>query len=670
MKLTDPVQLGKYAPLWRKILDVEEVTALDVLFNVPRQAISRVTTAVRDLNYALAKTDVTVEITVTGHQSGNSAKAPAKVKTKEGVEVVLFNTAVAQAKRRFPLGARLIVGGKLGFYGPTPQIANPDYTATLPQHAANQGASATYALVDGLSNRMVHHATLRFLRQFTAFMRALPEWQVNPAVSFFEAIWRLHNPSAPADIALDAPPRLRLAFDELLAIQLGLKLRRRQRLRARLGMMPNGNLALAILVAFGHRLTDDQKAAWEDIKRDLASCHLMDRLVLGDTGSGKSIVALLSAAGVIETGAQAMLCAPTEILARQHYDVMAPLCAAAGIKIGILTGREKGKAREQILEDWRSGGTQLLIGTQALAEPDVIGHDVRLVIMDEEQRVGAEFKQALRKGEVDYLALSATPIPRSLRLAWLGHTEVSELREKPKGRLEVLTYVVPLSQLSEVVKTVKNFLAAGEQCIWVCSLIEENELVVAKSLEERLEYLKEFIPEEVIGVVHGKLKIKNEVMKNFAEGKFKLLLSTTVAEIGIDIGGLTILVAESSERYGLSSCHQMRGRLARRGQQGHAIFVYDEELISETAMARLNVLRSTSDGFRLAEEDLHARNFGDLLGVRQSGMPDYKIAEMPAHEGLIEKAAKEADEILEDDPHLHSPRGEALKVLMDIFKQE
>ena len=398
----------------------------------------------------------------------------------------------------------------------------------------------------------------------------------------------------------------------------------------------------------------------------------MLRLLQGDVGSGKTVVALMAAATVIEGGRQAAIMAPTEILARQHFNTIAPLATAAGIEVAILTGRERGRERSAILERLALGGIHILVGTHALFQEDVEFRDLALAVVDEQHRFGVHQRLALaKKGEaVDVLVMTATPIPRTLVLTYFGDMDISELREKPAGRQPIDTRTLSLDRLNEVVDAVGRALKDGRRVYWVCPLVEESENTDLAAAEERFAALKKKFG-VTVDLVHGRMKgaDKDRAMERFAAGETRLLVATTVIEVGVDVPEATVMVIEHADRFGLAQLHQLRGRIGRGAERSTCLLLYRAPL-GETAKARLNIMRETEDGFRIAEEDLRLRGEGDVLGTRQSGMPGFRIARIEVHGKLIGAARDDAQLILSRDPTLSTPRGEALRHLLYLFERD
>jgi ATP-dependent DNA helicase RecG len=507
----------------------------------------------------------------------------------------------------------------------------------------------------------------------------LPEWQDASRVSrerypsFAAALNALHRPAAPAEVQPESYAWTRLAYDELLAGQLALALVRAH-LRRPAGRATAGTGALrkTLIESLPYSLTASQSRAIKDIAADLAKPERMLRLLQGDVGAGKTVVALLSAATVIEGGRQAALMAPTEILARQHHATIAPLAAKAGIEVAILTGRERGRERSEVLERLRLGDIHILVGTHALFQDDVEFRDLGLAIVDEQHRFGVHQRLALaRKGEaVDMLVMTATPIPRTLVLTYFGDMDISELREKPAGRQPIDTRTLPIERLDEVVEAIGRALSEGRRVYWVCPLVEESEKSDLAAAEERFAELKRKFGART-DLVHGRMKgsEKDAAMARFATGDSRLLVATTVIEVGVDVPQATVMVIEHAERFGLAQLHQLRGRIGRGSERSTCLLLYRPPL-GETAKARLEIMRQTEDGFRIAEEDLRLRGEGDVLGTRQSGVPGFHIARIEVHGKLIGAARDDAQLVLSRDPTLSSERGGALRHLLYLFGRD
>ncbi|WP_029582968.1 ATP-dependent DNA helicase RecG [Bradyrhizobium sp. URHD0069] len=665
--------------LFRYLLDRGETPRLvDLLLHLPASVIDRrARPKIRD---AVPGTVVTLEVTVDRHRPtpGRNPRAPHLVYASDDTgDVVLtyFRAQPGYVEKLLPVGAKRFVSGTLQMFDGTPQIVHPDRVVDEAGFAKLSGIDPVYPLTEGLALGSLRRAMAQALQK----LPDLPEW-ISPEVlrrckfpPIAEALNRVHMPSELTDILPDGPFWSRLAFDELLAGQLALALVRAQ-LRRPAGdrHAGDGHLRSKIIDALPYALTSSQRQAAAAIADDLRQPVRMLRLLQGDVGSGKTVVALLAAAAVTEVGKQAALMAPTEILARQHIKTITPLAERAGLRVAILTGREKGKERRDILARLEAGDIDFLIGTHALIQDDVIFKALALAVVDEQHRFGVRERLALtaKGGNVDVLVLSATPIPRTLVLTYFGDMDVSELREKPAGRQPIDTRAVPDSRLNEVIEAVGRALSAGKLVYWICPLVEESETVDLTDAEARFERLKARFGDKV-GLVHGKMRgtDKDRVMAQFAAGEIGLLVATTVVEVGVDVPGATIMVIENAERFGLAQLHQLRGRIGRGSEASTCLLLYKEPL-NEMSMARLKVIRETTDGFRIAEEDLKLRGEGDVLGVRQSGLPGYRIARSDVHAQLIAQARDEALRIMKDNPKLAGERGEALRCLLYLFERD
>ncbi len=654
---------------------------VDLLLHLPSQVIDRrARPKIRD---AVQGTMVTLEVTVDRHRPPppRNARAPYLVYASDDTgDVVLtfFRAKPGYVEKLLPLGEKRYVSGTLQMYDGIPQIVHPDRVLDEEAISKLSGIDPVYPLTEGLALGSLRRAVAQALQK----LPALPEW-ISPDVMrrcdfppVAEALARVHQPVELTDILPDRRYWSRLAFDELLAGQLALGLIRAQ-LRRPAGVRNagDGHLRNRIIDALPYALTPSQQAAAAAIAADLQQPVRMLRLLQGDVGSGKTVVALLAASAVAEAGKQAALMAPTEILARQHIKTIAPLAARAGMRVAILTGREKGKERREIIAQLAAGEIDLLVGTHALIQDDVVFRDLALAIVDEQHRFGVRERLALTsKGEaVDVLVLSATPIPRTLVLTYFGDMDISELREKPAGRQPIETRTIAMSRLGEVMDGVGRALDAGKLVYWICPLVEESEAEGTEHLTnatKRFETLQKRFGDRV-GLVHGQMKgaEKDRVMGQFAAHEIGLLVATTVVEVGVDVPAATIMVIENAERFGLAQLHQLRGRIGRGSEASTCLLLYSEPL-GEMSKARLKVIRETTDGFRIAEEDLKLRGEGDVLGVRQSGLPGYRIARSEVHGQLITQARDEALRILKDDPKLKGERGEALRCLLYLYERD
>jgi ATP-dependent DNA helicase RecG len=668
----------KLERLYVRLLDREAPRVIDLLLHLPSGAIDR--RARPKLREVQAGQVVTVAVTVEEHRPAppHRARAPYRILASDDtgtLTLTFFNARKDYLEKLLPVGEMRFVSGTAEFYDGMLQMVHPDRVVDEKGFADLPLVEPVYPLTEGLALGNVRRAMDGAL----ARLPELPEWQDDAWIArerfpaFADALRHLHRPAEPHDIQPESLAWTRLAYDELLAGQLALALvRAHMRRQAGRGSASEGRLRARILKSLPYTLTHSQQRAVNDIINDLALPQRMLRLLQGDVGSGKTVVALVAAAAVIEAGRQAAFMAPTELLARQHLNTIAPLAEAAGIRAAILTGRERGRERLEILDRLALGDIDLLIGTHALFQEDVAFRDLALAVVDEQHRFGVHQRLALtQKGDaVDVLVLTATPIPRTLVLTFFGDMDVSELREKPAGRQPIDTRTIPMSRLEEVEDAVGRALADGKRAYWVCPLVEESEKIDLAAAEARYEELRRKFG-KAIDLVHGRMKgaDKDGAMERFSSGKTQLLVATTVIEVGVDVPEATIMVIEHAERFGLAQLHQLRGRIGRGPGHSTCLLIYKTPL-GETAKARLAILRETEDGFRIAEEDLRLRGEGDLLGTRQSGLPGFQIARIETHGKYLGAARDDAALVLNRDPTLATQRGEALRHLLYLFGKD
>jgi ATP-dependent DNA helicase RecG len=659
---------ARLEPLLRKVAGP---LVRDVLFLKPHSLVRRTPAT---LSQAADGQVMTFEVTVEEVQKPRVHTQPLRVRVSDPtgfMTLVFFGRYGDQIAGRHPVGAKRIVSGRVDDDQFGRQMVHPDYLLAPDNAGEIPELEAIYPATEGLPPRRVRTFVLEALERAPD----LPEWQDaawrkrERFPSWLEAIARLHHPEGDADLGPEAPHRRRLAYDELLAQQLAMAQRKSARRREPAAKVAPSALAEKIRADLPFAFTGAQDRALAEIRADLAAGERMSRLVQGDVGSGKTVVAMCAMADVAAAGGQTALMAPTEILARQHFETIEGPLAQHGVGVVLLTGRDKGAARAEKLRALASGGVGVAVGTHALFQDEVAFHKLELAVIDEQHRFGvAERQRLLDKGfGTHVLAMSATPIPRTLELTLYGDLDVSRIDEKPPGRTPVATRAVPMGRIGEVEARLRDAVAGGAQAFWICPLVSESELIDLKAAETRAQELREALGPKV-GLVHGKMPgaQKDEVMAEFADGRLSVLVATTVVEVGVNVPNATIMVIEQAERFGLAQLHQLRGRVGRGRRESACLLLYDPPL-SETAEKRLDILRRTDDGFAIAETDLELRGGGDALGLRQSGFPDYVFADPFAHRDLIAAAGDDARLIVAQDPDLAGPRGQALAVLQELF---
>lgn len=659
----------KVAPLLERVAGP---LVRDLLFTAPQSLIRRRHSTVSEAVEGEAQI---FTVRVDAHLPAGRSTHPYRIRVADETGFLFlswFKVFGDHLARAHPVGAMRVVSGEPARYGVELSITHPDWVLPIERGAEAPEVEPVYPATASLPARTVRRLALEAL----ARTPELPEWQ-DPAwraqrrwPGWREAIARLHAPETEVELTPADPTRARLAYDELLAHHLAMQQRKAARRSEPAAVIAHGDLSARIEAALPYRLTGAQQRTLAEIGGDLGQGERMTRLVQGDVGAGKTVIALLAMADVAATNRQAALMAPTEILARQHYETIAPLLEAHGVSALLLTGRDKGAARAAKLRALASGEAAVAVGTHALFQDEVRFASLTLAVVDEQHRFGVSERRRLQeKGEaVHLLALSATPIPRTLELTLYGDLDVSRLDEKPPGRKPVATAAIPTTRMGEVIERLRAAVAAGAQAFWICPLVSESEMLDVAAAEGRAEDLRRCLGHRTVGLVHGQMPPvgKDAVMADFAEGRVGVLVATTVVEVGVNVPNATIMVIEHAERFGLAQLHQLRGRVGRGAAQSACLLLYDPPL-SASGQARLEILRETEDGFAIAERDLQLRGGGDALGSKQSGFPAYRFADPTAHAELIAAASDDARLVLARDPHLTSERGEALKVLQALF---
>ena len=663
---------AKYSKLINKLCG-EKI--IDILFHLPINIVDR--TYNEPLINAKDGKIWTGVVTITEHIPPQTKKHPYRIYCTDGTAelvLVFFKVYTDSIEKNYPLGGKRAISGKLEYFNGMWQMSHPDYSVLAEMLPQIMRLEPVYPLTAGVTNKMV----CRLVENGLKNVPALPEWLSSDSlgdleyIDFKSALNRVHHPKNPADLLPSSTARRRLAYDEILSNQLALALIR-QKVREKNGrsFIGTGELYKKAIENLPFKLTSAQETALAEIAKDQNSSHKMLRLLQGDVGSGKTVVAFLSMLKVIEEGAQAALMAPTEILAKQHYETISSLSKNLDITVGLLTGKLKAKEKKEIYEKLQSGEINILIGTHALFTEGVTFKDLGYAVIDEQHRFGVNQRLSLSsKGTMsDVLVMTATPIPRSLLLTAYGDMDYTKIGELPAGRKPCVTAVINVQKMPDIIAALQRKLAEGGRAYWVCPLVEESEKSDLAAATERSEMLKQYFG-DVVGLVHGKMKEaeKDAVMEQFKKGEKKLLVATTVIEVGVNVPEATVMIIEHAERFGLSQLHQLRGRIKRGYEAGTCVLLYSYP-ISSVARERLNIMKQTEDGFYIAEKDLELRGGGEILGTRQSGFTQFKLADMSVHQDLLIKARDDVHNILKQDQSLTTPRGQALRILLYLFEQ-
>ena len=649
----------------------------DMLITLPLSGVDRGQRAT--IRNVVAPAVVTVEVMIGEHSPPSTRGRPYRIQVTDSeteFQLVFFHARGDYLAKQLPTGQRRIVSGKIEAFDSVPQMVHPDYVVRVEDVAQIPTFEPVYPLHAGITQKLMWKATRAALQ----LAPDLPDW-IDPTLverngwpSWLQAMRDAHTPVVTSDLSMHAVARERLAYDELFAHQVTLALARAVARRGKgRSSKSTKKLQKKVLSHLPYQLTGAQIHAVEEICADLAAPIRMNRLLQGDVGSGKTLVALMALLGVVEARGQGVMMAPTEILARQHFDGLHPLAAMAGINLEILTGRDKGSDRAVKLARLAAGDIQILVGTHAVFQKGVNFQDLRLAIIDEQHRFGVAQRMELgAKGKaVDVLVMTATPIPRSLALAQYGDMDVSILDEKPPGRMPIKTALVSTKRINEVVEKLRRAVAVGRQAYWVCPLVEQSEFLDKTAAEERFKQLRATLGEGVVGLVHGQMPSaeKDAAMARFVSGETKVLVATTVIEVGVNVPNASIMMIERAETFGLAQLHQLRGRVGRGTEASTCLLLFQDPL-TVTGRRRLEILRETEDGFKISEEDLMMRGAGDVIGTAQSGVPRFRIADLERQAALMQVAQSDARKLLSDDPKLETPRGKAVRTALWLMEQD
>lgn len=670
------------APLYERLCGKHVV---DLLWHLPSGVIDRSYSP--QLKSADRERVATLTVKVIEHSPPKRPKLPYRIvavddksqDNKDQIIIIYFNAKGDYLLKLYPTNEKVVISGFLERYHGNWSMSHPDYVVTQDRATEIPKYEPIYPLTEGLSGKMLR----KTVEQALTKVPELPEWNDPHLLKrekwprFKASLMMAHQPfpeNPNGSRQRQSPHYRRLAYDELLADQLALAVIRRHH-RAGSGRRFPGTRQWQdkLTETLPFRLTPAQNEAISEISADMAAPRRMLRLLQGDVGSGKTVVALMAMLQAAESGAQAVLMAPTEILAKQHHLKLSEFLKPLGIEISLLIGKGRGSDRQTVIHGLVDGSIKLVVGTHALFQDEIKFHDLGLAVVDEQHRFGVNERLRLSdKGRgVDILVMTATPIPRTLTLTAYGDMDVSRLMSKPAGRSPIDTRVVDMARLGEVIDGVKRQIESGAQAYWVCPLVEESELIDLAAATDRAKLLSERLGSANVGLVHGQMKAdeKDRVMAAFVAGTIKVLVATTVIEVGVDVPNAALMIVEHAERFGLAQLHQLRGRVGRGAAKSNCLLLYKAPL-GEVAKARLKMLRETQDGFVIAEEDLRLRGPGELLGKRQSGMPEFRLADLAVHQSLLDMASDDAKLILHNDPELKSERGQALRVLLYLFERD
>ena len=652
---------------------------LDFLYSFPTNLKTRVfANTVSDLNVNKV---VIIKIKIIKHNF-KYFKGPLNIEVTDGlkkINLIFFNAKNDWIKKNFPIEQERIISGKLEKYKNQFQIIHPDYIEKIFDIDKIPVIEPIYSLTKGISQKVFLNSVNQILQLISEEISNC-EW-INKKrlkemnwTDFKNSLKKIHNPKTNEDISLNSNYRLRLAYDELLSHQLSLVIARsfskkNTKKRKKIGY----KFSTLMKKRLPFSLTNSQEKCIAEIQSDLSRDERMYRLIQGDVGSGKTLVAFFSMLFVAENSGQAVLMVPTDILAKQHYNNFQEYTKDIEVNSVLLTGKMKTNEKKQVLEAIKLGQADIIIGTHSLFQKGVIFENLELVIIDEQHKFGVQQRHDLiQKGEnLDILVMTATPIPRTLELANYGDMDISRILDKPMNRQKIDTSIISEKKIEILISRILEICKKGTQSYWVCPLIEEGDKSELVAIEQRFSSLNKMLPGIKIDILHGKMseEQKNKIMTSFKNGNIQILLATTVIEVGIDVPNATIIVIEGAERFGLAQLHQLRGRVGRGKKQSNCILIYSKN-IGRLGKERLEVLRKFDNGFDIAEEDLKMRGGGNPIGQQQSGIPKFRIANLDFDKELLSYANQDANEIIKNNKYLKGEHGKNLRVLLHLMNKD
>ena len=652
---------------------------LDFLYSFPTNLKTRVfANTVSDLNVNKV---VIIKIKIIKHNF-KYFKGPLNIEVTDGlkkINLIFFNAKNDWIKKNFPIEQERIISGKLEKYKNQFQIIHPDYIEKIFDIDKIPVIEPIYSLTKGISQKVFLNSVNQILQLISEEISNC-EW-INKKrlkemnwTDFKNSLKKIHNPKTNEDISLNSNYRLRLAYDELLSHQLSLVIARsfskkNTKKRKKIGY----KFSTLMKKRLPFSLTNSQEKCIAEIQSDLSNDERMYRLIQGDVGSGKTLVAFFSMLFVAENSGQAVLMVPTDILAKQHYNNFQEYTKNIEVNSVLLTGKMKTNEKKQVLEAIKLGQADIIIGTHSLFQKGVIFENLELVIIDEQHKFGVQQRHDLiQKGEnLDILVMTATPIPRTLELANYGDMDISRILDKPMNRQKIDTSIISEKKIEILISRISEICKKGTQSYWVCPLIEEGDKSELVAIEQRFSSLNKMLPGIKIDILHGKMseEQKNKIMTSFKNGNIQILLATTVIEVGIDVPNATIIVIEGAERFGLAQLHQLRGRVGRGKKQSNCILIYSKN-IGRLGKERLEVLRKFDNGFDIAEEDLKMRGGGNPIGQQQSGIPKFRIANLDFDKELLSYANQDANEIIKNNKYLKGEHGKNLRVLLHLMNKD